>query len=64
MVAQIVKNLPAMQEAQAQFLGQEDSLKKRMATHSSILARRIPWTEEPGWLWSMGLQRTGQSEVI
>ena len=48
---------PAMQEAQVQFLGQEDSLEKGMATHSSILAWRIPWTEEPGGLQSMGSQR-------
>ena len=45
-----VKNLPAMQEPQVQSLGQEDPLKKGMATHSSILAWRIPWTEEPGGL--------------
>ena len=57
MVAQIVKNLPAMQETQVQLLGQEDSLEKGMATHSSILAWRIPWTEGPGGLQSMGLQR-------
>ena len=50
LVAQIVKNLPAMQETQVRFLGQEDSLEKGMATHFSILARRIPWTEEPGGL--------------
>ena len=48
LVAQMVKNLPAMQEAQVQSLGQEDPLEKRMATHSSILAWRMPWTEEPG----------------
>ena len=51
----MVKNLPAMQETQVQPLGQEDPLKKGMATHSSILARRIPWTEGPGGLQSMGL---------
>ena len=50
LVAQSVKNLPAMQETQVQFLGQEDPLEKEMATHSSILAWRIPWTEEPGGL--------------
>ena len=53
----MVKNLLAVQDTQAQFLGQEDSLKKGMSTHSSILAWRIPWTEEPGRLQSMGLQR-------
>ena len=53
LVAQSVKNLPAMQETWVQFLGQEE---KEMATHSSILALRIPWTEEPGRLQSMGLQ--------
>ena len=56
-LAQIVKNLPAMQETQVQLLGQEDPLEKGMATHSSILAWRIPWTEGPGGLQSMGLQR-------
>ena len=55
----MVKNLPAMQETQVQSLGQEDPLEKKMATHSSILAWRIPWTEEPGRLQSMGLQRVG-----
>ena len=59
MVAQIVKNLPAMWEAWVQFLGQEDPLEKGMATHSSIPAWRIPWTEEPGRLQSMGLQTAG-----
>ena len=57
MVAQLVKNLPAVQEAWVQSLGWEDSLDKGMATHSSILACRIPRTEEPGGLQSMGLQR-------
>ena len=56
-MAQMVKNLPAVQETLAQFLGREDPLKKEMATHSSILAWRIPWTVEPGGLESMGLQR-------
>ena len=56
-MAQMVKNLPAMQETQVRSLGQEDSLEKGMATHSSILAWRIPWTEEPGGLQSMGLQK-------
>ena len=58
-MAQRVKNLPSMQETQVQSLGWEDSLEKEMATHSSILAWRIPWTEEPGGLQSMGLQRVG-----
>ena len=52
----MVKTLPAMQETQVQSLGQEDPLEKDMATHSSILAWRIPWTEEPGGLQFMGLQ--------
>ena len=56
-VAQMVKNLPAVQETWVQSLGQEDPLEKGMATHSSILAWRIPWTEEPGMLQSMGSQR-------
>ena len=50
----MVKNLPAMQETAVQSLGQEDPLEKGMATHSSILSWRIPWTEEPGGLQSMG----------
>ena len=53
----MVKNLPAMQETWVRSLGQEDLLEKEMATHSSILARRNPWTEEPGGLQSMGSQR-------
>ena len=53
LVAQMVKNLPAMWEMQVQSLGREDPLEKGMATHSSILAWRIPWTEEPGGLQSM-----------
>ena len=53
----MVKNLPIMQETQVQSLGQEDPLEKEMATHSSILAWKIPWTEEPGGLQSMGSQR-------
>ena len=56
LVAQLVKNLPAMQETQVQFPGWEDPLEKEMATLSSILAWRIPWTEEPGGLQSMGLK--------
>ena len=50
LVAQSVKNMPAMQETWVQFLGQEDPLEKKMATHSSVLAWRIRWTEEPGRL--------------
>ena len=57
LVAQMVKNLPAMQETQVQSLSQEDALEKGLATHSSLLAWRIPWTEEPGRLQSMGPQR-------
>ena len=59
LVAQMVKRLPAMRETQGQSLGQEDPLEKEMATHSSTLAWKIPWTEEPGRLQSMGLQRVG-----
>ena len=55
--AQLVKNLPAMQETQVQSLGQEDPLEKEMATHSSILAWKILWTEEPGGLQSLRSQR-------
>ena len=57
LVAQIVKNLPAMQETQIRSLSQEDPLEKGMATHPSILAWRTPWTEEPGWLQSIASQR-------
>ena len=57
LVAQMVKNLPAMQEKGVRFLSQDDPLEKGMATHSSILAWRIPWTEEPGRLQSMVSQR-------
>ena len=56
-VAQLVKNLPAMQQTQVQFLGWENPMEKEMATHSSIFAWRIPWTEEPGGLQSTGSQR-------
>ena len=55
----MVKNLPAMQETQVLSLGWEDPLQEGMATHSSILAWKIPWTEEPGGLQSMWLQRVG-----
>ena len=60
LVAQTIKNLPVMLESQVQSLGQEDSLEKEIATHSSILAWKIPWTEEPGGLQSMGSQRVRQ----
>ena len=59
-MAQTIKNLPAMQETWIGSLGQEDTLKKEMATHSSIFAWRIPWTEEPDGLQSMGSQRVTQ----
>ena len=58
-MAQMVKRLPTMWETGVQSLGQEDPLEKEMATHSSILAWKIPWTEEPGRLQSMGSQRVG-----
>ena len=57
LVAQMIKNLPVMQETWVRSLGQEVPLEKEMVTHSSILAWRIPWTEELGKLQSMGLQR-------
>ena len=57
LVVQTVKNLPAVLETQVRSLGQEDPVEKGMATHSSILAWRIPWTEEPGGLQPMGWQR-------
>ena len=57
LVPQMVKSLPEMQEIQVQSLGQEDPLEKGMATHSTILAWKIPWTEESGRLQSMGSQR-------
>ena len=59
-MVQTVKNLSVMQETWVQFLGQEDPLEKGIATHSSILAWKIPWTEEPGGLQSMRSQRVGQ----
>ena len=59
LVAQTVKSLPAVQGTRVRSLGWEDPLEKAMATHSSILAWRIPWTEEPGRLQSMGSQRVG-----
>jgi len=60
-VAQRLKRLPATRETWVRSLGQEDSLEKEMATHSCILAWRIPWTEEPGGLQSMGSQRVGHN---
>ena len=62
-VAQMVKNLPAMQKTQVQSLGWEDPLEKGMATHSSILAWRIPWTEEHGGLQSTELQRVRHNQL-
>ena len=59
LVAQVVKNLLAMQETCIQSLSQEDPLEKGMATYSSVLAWRIPWTEEPGRLQSVGSQKVG-----
>ena len=58
-MAQTVKNLPAMREIWVRSLGQEDPLEKGMATHSNILAWRIPWTEEPGGLQFIGSQKGG-----
>ena len=58
-MTQMAKSLPAMQELWVRSLGREDPLEKGMATHSSILALKIPWTEEPGGLQSMGSQRVG-----
>ena len=57
LIAQLVKNPLAMQETLVRFLGWEDPLEKEMVTHSNILAWRIPWTEEPGGMQSMGLHR-------
>ena len=57
LMAQMVKNLPVMQETWVQFLGRKDPLEKEMVMHSSILAGKIPWTEKPGKLQSMGSQR-------
>ena len=61
LVAQMVKHLPIVRETQVQSLGREDLLEKEMATHSSILAWKIPWTEEPGRLQSKGSQRVGHN---
>ena len=60
-MAQMVKHLPTMLETRVQSLGWEDLLEKEMATHSSILAWKIPWMEEPGRLQSMGSQRVGHN---
>ena len=62
-MAQMVKNLPTVQQTRVWSLGQEDPLEKGMATHCNILAWRIPWTEEPGGLQSMGSQRVGHDWV-
>ena len=62
LLAQTVNSPPAMQETQVGSLGWEDPLEKTMVTHSSVLAWRIPWTEEPGGLQSMGSQRVGLSD--
>ena len=59
----MVKNLPAMQETRVQLLGWEDPLEKGMVTYSSILAQRIPWTQEPDGLQSMGSQRVGHDRA-
>ena len=61
-MAQTVKRLPAMRETQVQSLGWEDLLEKEMTTHSSILAWKIPWTEKPGGLQSMGLLESDTTE--
>ena len=59
----VLNNLPSMQETWVQSLGQEDPLEKEMATHSSILAWRIPWTEKPARLQSIELQRVGHNQA-
>ena len=63
-MAQTAKNLPPIQETQVQSLGWEDPLEKEMATHSSILAWSIPWTEEPGGLQSTGCQESDMTERL
>ena len=63
LVAQMVKNLPPVQETWVPSLGREDPLEKEMATHSSIFAWRIPWTEKPGGLQFTGLQKVGHNWV-
>ena len=62
-MAQTVKNLPAMQETWVRSLGQEDPLEMGMAVHSTVLAWRIPWTEEPGWLQSIGRVTKSQTQL-
>ena len=62
LVSQLVQSLPAMQETWVRFLGREDPLEQEIAIHSSILAWRIPWTEEPGRLQSRRLQQSGMTE--
>ena len=64
LVAQTVKHLPTMRETWVQFLGQEDLLEKEMVTHSSILAWKIPWMEEPGGLQSMGHKESDTTERV
>ena len=64
LVAQSVKNLPAVRETRVRFLSQGDPLEKEMATTSGILAWRIPWTEEPGGLQSMGLQESDTTQQL
>ena len=64
MVAQTVKNLLAMQDTRVRSLGREDPLEKEMATHSTILAWRIPWTEEPGGLQSVGSAKSPTTERL
>ena len=64
LVAHLVKNLPIVQETWVRSLGQEDPLEKEMATHSSILAWKIPWAEKPGGLQSMGSKRVGTTEQL
>ena len=64
LVAQLVKNLPAVQETRLRPLGREDPLEKEMATHSSTVARKIPWTEEPGGLQSVGSQESDTTERL
>ena len=64
LVAQSVKNLPAMQETWVQFLGKEDSLEKGMATQSCILAWKVSWTEEPGGIQSMGSQESETTQQL
>ena len=64
LIAQLLKSLPAMQETWVQFLGWEDPLEKEMASHSSIVACRVPWTQEPGGLPSMGPQEPDMTEQL